>query len=73
MIQILEQEAVDALRLYIFTNYGTKSNFAKAIGISVSFVSIITTSNLQNRKPIPDNILKLIGVKRQVMYFKDSK
>jgi hypothetical protein len=53
-----------ALRLYIIEHFDTKQNFASHLGVSNAFITSIT----KNGKRIPDNILKIIGIKRDVVY-----
>lgn len=68
-----EQEVRLALRLYICEHFRTKIAFAKHIGKSCAFITAITTDNEAIKKQIPDNVLSLLGINRQVLYVKKAK
>lgn len=57
-----KDEAVEILIKHIDSNYKTRSQFAKDIGVSDAYVS----QQLNGKGPLSDTMLKAVGLKRVV-------
>ena len=59
-IEMKEKDVIKKLKGFIYSEYGNQTAFAKANGFTPAYVNMV----LQGKKPLTDNVLTFIGMKK---------